>query len=96
MTRKSKLSQECWNIDYSFIKWLNKHLKVYKKEAKIDLNYHKFTFKNKEYTQLELIDKMIDLSNYLIKEYYGAEEELYDKSDELLDIFKTTFYSLWW
>ena len=90
---------ECWNLDYSFIEWLNKHLKVYKKDASriVDLEYHKFTYKRKKYTQLQLIDKLIELTDEYIKMKH--EDWLEDGSkyiDEIFDIFKLIYWSLWW
>lgn len=99
-SKKKRLKEECWNIDYSFIKWLNEHLKQYLIDAGryVDLEYHKFDYKGENYTQKQLIDKMVELTDWLSEEefYYGAPEEVDHKVMELLDIFKITFYSLWW
>ena len=99
-TKKQKLREECWNIDYSFVKWLNEHLKQYLIDASkiVDLDYHQIEYKGEKYTQRQLINKMVELTDWLKEEefYYGAPEEVDHKAMELLDIFKITFYYLWW
>ena len=99
-TRKKRLKEECWNINYSFILWLNEHLKVYKIDAikYVDLNYHKFNYKDKEYTQLEIIDKLIELTNTLIQDekYFELKNEVNDIVTEMLDLFVLVFPALWW
>ena len=42
---KKKLSEECWDLDLAFLKWLQERLPVYLKEAGqiVDLTYYKFT-----------------------------------------------------
>lgn len=99
-TKKRRISEDCWNLDYSFILWLNEHLVVYKKEAikKVDLEFHKIKYKDEEYTLLELIDIMTELTYYLIKdeEYFCWEDNTLAKINELLDLFKVSFPYLWW
>lgn len=92
--------EETWNLDYSFIKWVNSRFKVYKEQAGkiVDLEYHKFTYKKKTYTQLELIDKVIDLTDEYIK---NANANWYDDTldpikNEVFDIFKKIYWSMWW
>lgn len=95
--RKKKLSKECWSIDYSFIKWLNKHLKVYLKEASevIDLEWKEYEYCGKIYTLKSAIERMIYLSDKLKKDYYVVND-VYDYTEELLDLFKLVFNDLWW
>jgi hypothetical protein len=103
MTKKREekiIKEECFDISFSFIQWLNKRLKVYKEDAEkyIDLEYHRIMYKDQEYTQKALINKMIELSDKLLDEewYYNLGTEVDDTVNELLDIFKTTFHYLWW
>ena len=37
-SKKKKLKEECWSLDYSFIVWLNQHLKVYLQDAQKIVN----------------------------------------------------------
>ena len=98
--KKKKISKECWNLNYSFILWLKERLPVYVEEAgkMVNLEYHKFNFRSEEYTQLQLINKMIDLVNYLTEDekYFNLTQESAEKTEELLEIFKLVFSTLWW
>lgn len=96
--KKKKIKEECWNIDYSFIQWLRPRLEIFKEDAGkvIDLEFHKFEYKDIEYSQLELLDRMIELSTYLEDHYYDCEPEIITMTYELLDLFSLTFRSLWW
>ena len=94
---------ECWNLDCEFIKWLNSRLIVYKNEASkiVDLEYHKFIYKDEEYTQSQLVDKLIDITNWFINNdvfelTWSQPEKCEYMKNEMLDIFKLIYWSLWW
>lgn len=99
-SKKKKISKECWNLNYSFILWLKERLPVYVEEASkvVNLEYHKFNFRGEEYTQLQLINKMIESVNYLTEDekYFNWSQESGEKTEELLEIFKLVFSTLWW
>lgn len=88
---------ETWDLDYEFIKWINSRFKKYKELASkiVDLEYHKFTYKRKKYTQLELIDKVIELSDEYIDSDF-LEDKLDQIKNEIFDIFKLIFWTMWW
>lgn len=94
---EKKIYKECYDLDYSFIKWLNIRLKIYLKGALnvIDLTFYKFEFKGKIYTQEELIKKMIKLSDEILASDW-IDEGYSEKIDELLDIWKLVFKVMWW
>ena len=97
--RQKELEQECWNLDHSFILWLDKHLKQYYKDASrhVDLEYHKIKYNKVEYTLKDLIQKMIKITSYLREDdnyYYTEKTE--EKMMELMDILKLTICYLWW
>lgn len=96
--KNNKISKECWNLDYSFVKWLNEHLKVYKKEASkiVDLEYHTFEYRGRKYTQLEIIDRMIFLSDELMFYYYDWGDFYKEYIEQLLDLWKIVFEAMWW
>lgn len=89
---------ETWNLDYEFIKWVNSRFKKYKEKAGkiVDLEFHRFEYEGKEYTQLELIDKVIKLSNKYIDTNLLSEDKLNSIKDEIFDIFKLIFWTMWW
>ena len=99
-SKKQKIKEECYDLSYTFIEWLNTRLKVYKSDAMttVDLTYHKIMYNDTEYSLLELIDIMIDITNHLIldKHYYDYSKETDEQTNKLLDIFKITFNYLWW
>lgn len=99
-TKKQKLREECWNVNWQFVLWLNQHLKIYKDDALhyVDLEYHKFEYQGQEYTQLQLIDKLIEITDWLIADerYFDWTEETSNKTNEMLNIFVLIFESLWW
>ena len=97
------LKEECWNLDYSLIVWLNNHLKQYYEDADkmVDLDHIKFKYKRKEYTQREIIERLIAITNVLIDEdtYWGYEGDpklVLKLKDEMYDLLKISHFSLWW
>lgn len=89
---------ETWNLDYEFIKWVNSRFKKYKEKAGkiVNLEFHRFEYEGKEYTQLELIDKVIKLSNEYIDTNLLSEDKLNSIKDEIFGIFKLIFWTMWW
>jgi len=99
--KRKKISKECWNLDYELVKWLNEHLKVYKEEASeiVDLEFYKFPYKNEEYTQLQILNRLIEITNYLLDADYFVNRnvELINKNkDEMYDLLKIVHWQLWW
>lgn len=100
---KKKLKEECWNLDYSLVVWLNEHLRVYLEDADkvIDLAYYKFDYEGETYTLKEIIIKLIAITDYL-KDKHFADSSSEDleiterKKDEMYDILKMIHYYLWW
>lgn len=89
---------ETWNLDYEFIKWINSRFKKYKELSIADMTFNKFKYKKKRYTQLELIDKEIELTDNILKNYWVYEDGFDKKEivDEIFDIFKLIFWTMWW
>lgn len=100
--KKKKVSEECWNLNNELLWWLNEHLKVYLDDANkyVDLEYHTITYKRKTYTQLEVINRLIELTNYLI----GADcmekcvnvKDVTKAKDEMYDLLKQVHFYMWW
>ena len=97
---KKTISRECWNLDYHLMEWLNEHLKVYKKEANkvVNLEYYKFNFKGKEYTQLQIIDTLIEKTNYLLDDvdYFTENAKMNKTKNDIYDLMKLIHWHLWW
>ena len=99
-SKKRKLAEECWNLDYAWIVWLNKRLPIYLDGAKdyVDLEFHKFDYKGKTYTQREVIERMIKLASSLVENerYFDLAEDSWNDTKELLDLWALAAPSLWW
>lgn len=93
-------SRETWSLDYVFYMWLYERLKMFVEIGGqvVDLNYHKFDFKGKEYTQLELINMMIErLESYFKKEdLFVSSEEEYEPIKEIGEIWALVLPAMWW
>ena len=95
---KSKYLKGCdidWNLNHELILFLNDQLRIYKEKAKIDLTFHTFKYKHHTYTQEELIDYLIYLTDDLI--YLDSYEPIYHrKYKEVLNIWKVLYPAMWW
>lgn len=80
---------ELWDLNISFFKYINSRFTEFKKQASktIDLTYHKYDYKGKTYTQLELIDEIIRLSNFFINMYEHDTAVLITEKSLLHDFF---------
>lgn len=97
--KKKKISKDCWNLDYSFYLWLKERLPVYVREGGkiIDLEYHKFSHRGKEYTQLEMIKKMQSLLCTLTSDESDSWDKEYEEADkELMEIWALVHRAMWW
>lgn len=104
-------SRECWNLDQTFIQWLYSHLMMYLENVDgiINLEYHKFEFDGKEYTQREAIEFIIErlkdslvhdytdkYSNLSVDEKIKKEEEIYDGVYDAIRMWAEIYGSCWW
>ena len=94
---------ETWNLNYEFILWLNSRFKKYREQTIkiVNLEYYKFEYKDKIYTQLQVIDRIIELTDYIINnDYYemmwSDVERLEAMKNEIFDLFKMSFGAMWW
>ena len=94
--KKRKISQDCWSLDTAFYDWLRERLPIYLKEAGafVNLEYHKFTFRDKEYTQKELVERMIYLLRRAEVEYDLTKQ--FDEEQEVLEIWAIVAPAMWW
>lgn len=99
ITRK-KLKEECWSLDYTLVLWLNEHLKIYLKDADkiIDLDYYKFDYDNDTYTLKDVIERLIDITDYLKDHYYDWDnlKVLQSNIEQMYDLMKMIHFYLWW
>lgn len=75
---------ETYQMDYTFYCWLYEHLMMYLEVAKIiDLDEYKFYYDGEEYTQREMIYKMIRGCKIAITKSWGdmTDEEKQEVTD---------------
>lgn len=86
--------RETWSLDVYFAEWLYSHLMMYKEYAGevINLKFYKFTWDNKEITQLEAIDMLINAA----KDYILAESKYMKNviASEMVKLIFEEFYKL--
>lgn len=89
-----------WNINHELICWLKYWFKVYKEKTIVDLSFYKFEYKDKTMTQEEIIDRVIELCDFIDKNICEFDMETYkkveEKSDELFDLLKLVWGCMWW
>lgn len=91
--------REVWSLDYTFNLWFYERLKMFKECASkmIDLDFHKFEFGGKEYTQRQMIDMMIERLEFSFKpEYDNLDEEQYKYVTDVIKIFHKVYGAMWW
>ena len=102
LTKKKEqkiIKEECWNLNTELLKWLNIHFKVYKEDASkiVNLRYHTFIYEQQEYTQLEIIDRIIELTDYLLlDDNYLPTTIIINKQKQLFDLLELVFNAMWW
>ncbi len=106
--------RETWALDNVFYMWLYERLKMFVEIGGqiVDLNFHKFNYKEKEYTQLELINMMLERLEYYfnddaldskVDEYkkqgmsvFEADQKAYEPVVEIGEIWAILLPAMWW
>lgn len=92
--------RETWGLDFTFYCWLYERLSKYLEVADpvVDLNYHKFTFKDKEYTQKQMIEMMLNRLVFYFQHDmdYDLKESDYDYVMEIPQIWAIVLPYMWW
>lgn len=90
-------SRETWDLNYSWHLWLYERLKMFVDITIINLDFHKFKFKEKEYTQREMIDLMLERLKFSFsKEYNDWDEEQVEYVCEIEEIWAMVCPAMWW
>ena len=92
-------SYETWNLDFHFYCWLYERLKMYLEVNCIDLNFNKFNFEGNEYTQGELIDKMLYGCELMLLSECKYKKLTEDEEQAVNDvpwIWATVMPAMWW
>lgn len=88
--------RETWSLDITFFCWLYERLMMFKEVNIIDLDFHKLKINGEELTQGECINKMIDNCKAIIQSKDSDSNEIINKKDEVLNIWKECIYLMWW
>lgn len=90
--------RETWSLGPStFYCWLYERLKMFLDVNCIDLNYHKFEYKDKEYTQKELIGMMLERIEFCFSgKYNDYDDEQWEYVHEIEKIWATVLPAMWW
>lgn len=66
---------ETWCLDYNFYKWLNSRLKIFIRDANkvVNLDYYVFELEGENYTLLELMYYLVDLTDNILELYDSTE-----------------------
>lgn len=93
-------SRETWCLENIFYQWMYEHLKMFKKRASkiVNLEYHKFNVNGEEMTQLQAINRMIELLEKIV----SSKDSIFEGNNwdeerrELLAIWAEVLPAMWW
>ena len=93
--------RETWSLDQTFVEWIYSHLMMYLEIGGkiINLEYHKFEFKDREYTQREAIEYICKAcENFLLDKSFDYEKERQITEDmkDAIRLFAEIFPAMWW
>lgn len=91
--------RETWALNDAFYMWLYERLMMYKEIGGevVDLTFHKFKYQGQEYSQLELINKLLEMLKVYFKsgEYKFGDED-YTLMTEIGEIWAIILPAMWW
>lgn len=89
-------SAETWNMGRIFCEWLYSHCKMYLEitKDKVDLEFHCVETNGEEVTQLECIQRIIELTGEALTD--SDEEAVTMKLREAILIWAEVFPLMWW
>lgn len=92
--------RETWSLKDTFIEWIYTRVKMYKEFASnmINLEYHHFIFKGESYTQLQMIDMILEKCEAILKSEYieRDNDENIENQRDICDMWKEVLPAMWW
>ena len=89
--------RETYALDHAFHCWLYERLMMFLEVNNVDLEFHKFEYKGKEYTQKQLIDMMlVNLKFVLSKEFDDYNDEHREIAKSISEIWSLVLPAMWW
>lgn len=101
-------TKETFSLDMTILAYLYEHLVMYKEAASeiVDLNYHKFNINGDILTERECINRMLDDIRAIlsiddsdcvsVEDYEKKDKIMTEKKNDLFDVLKECFWTLWW
>lgn len=101
-------TKETFSLDMTILAYLYEHLVMYKEAANeiVNLNYHKFTINDEILTEEQCINRMLNAirvilsvndSNYIsVEDCEEKDKIMTEKKNDLFDVLKECFWTLWW
>lgn len=90
-------SRETWALDQTFYLWLYERLMMYKEIAIVDLTFHKFEYNGNSYTQIELIDAILERLKFSFSdEYKDYEDKQWEYVHEVEKMWAVVLPAMWW
>lgn len=92
-------ARETWDMRTSFYEWLYERLMMFVEVGGevVNLNFHKFEYNGATYTQIELINKILELIRfYFSDEYDDYDEEHILKTSEICNMWSIIIPAMWW
>ena len=90
---------ETWDLNSTFYLWLYEHLRMYIDVASdvVNLEFHKFEWHGHEYTQLEIINMILErIGFYFSEEYDDWTEEHIVYINEIGELWAIVLPAMWW
>ena len=90
---------ETWCLQASFYSWLYERLRMFVVVGGevVDLNYHTFGFKGKSYTQLEMIEMILErIRFYFSDEYDDFNVDQMRYVEEIGELWAIILPAMWW
>lgn len=93
--------RDTYDLDFAWRMWLYEHLIEFKKQAEpvIVMTEKKWEYNGEMYSQLELIDMMIERLEFALspsKDYNDFDEEQYKYVSETEEIWALICPAMWW
>ena len=90
---------ETWDLSSTFYAWLYEHLRMYVDIGgeTVNLEFHKFEYHGREYTQLEIINMILErIGFYFSEEYDDWTEEHVAYINEIGELWAIVLPAMWW
>ncbi len=90
---------ETWDLSSTFYAWLYEHLRMYVDIGgkAVDLDFHKFEYHGCEYTQLAIINMILErIVFYFSEEYDDWTEEHVAYINEIGELWAIVLPAMWW